>query len=991
MAADLRIQLFGGIQLTHDDIPLTNFVSNKAPALFAYLAVTRRPHQREALAALLWGELADADAKNNLRQSLSGLRRLLEPYLLITRETVALNPDLPCFLDIEAFEGHLHAVDGLPAETRAARLQEAVALYHGDFLAGFVVRDAPEFEDWMLAQRSRFRELALHALHTLTQFHLLRGDSASAIDTATRLLGIDSWREEAHRQLMLALVRRGQRSAALAQYETCRKILKKELGVEPSAETTALYERIRAAGDSLRHTLPTPTAPLIGRDREIDEAVARLRDPHCRLLTFTGLGGSGKTRLAQAAASQLQNAFLNGACFAPLTNVTAPEHLPLAVAGALRLSVSGENVAEQLLAYLAEKELLLVLDNFEQLIGSDASLNLLVSILERAPDVKLLVTSRERLNMQSEWLSEIRPLSGDDAAAVFRYYARRVASPATVLSDEALPAIRRACDLAGRLPLAVALAAGWTRAMSCDEIASALESDMALLSSTMRDAPERHRSMQAVFDHSWRLLAPEEARALAALSVFRGGFTGEAARAVAEASPAILSALMDKSWLQRAADQRFELHELVRQYARGQLAQTESVLERHCDYFANAQAAREPLVRTARQLDVFMEMRIEADDIRLMWQTAVRGQRAEVLDKALHSMFWMIDVTGRHQEGVRLFGEAVDCLKDKSGLESVRGRLLARQGALARLLGDYAQAEALLTEAEALSRAAGDIANQAYATRMLGFFPLVRGEFETGRARLQESVRLYRAVNDLPRVADALISLGIAESRLGNFERAAQLHREAADILSEVGDEMGLGVAYDNLGDAARFAGDPARALAHYRAAADIQRRYDDRRDLAVSLNNMAGVLNELERWDEALPAAQESADLFRERGSRDGLMQALQSMAGALLGRGEVEPALHYFNESLSIGAQLNADADLLTLLVFGAKLLQARRQIEEATQLLVSIKRNPAASAFAVQSAESALKALPAETVARVEESGEVWTRQQMAEAIRREALRA
>jgi DNA-binding SARP family transcriptional activator/predicted ATPase len=979
MAADLRIQLFGGIQLTHDDTPLTNFVSNKAPALLAYLAVTRRPHQREALAALLWGELADADAKNNLRQTLSNLRRLLDPCLLITRDTVALNPEASITLDVTAFEQRLHAGGGLPEETRAASLQEAVALYQGDFLAGFVVRDAPEFEDWMLAQRSRFRELALHALHTLTQFHLARGNAAQAIDTATRLLGIDSWREEAHRQLMLALARSGQRSAALAQYETCRRILEKELGVKPSAETTALYERIRAAGESLRHTLPAPAVPLIGRAGEVGEIVARLHDPHCRLLTVVGLGGSGKTRLAQAAASQLQSAFLNGACFVPLANVTAFEHLPFAIAEALRLSISDENTAEQLLAYLAEKELLLVLDNFEQLTGDEACPRFLVSMLERAPEVKLLVTSRERLNLQREWLHEIKPLSGDDAAAVFRYYAERVAPRAAPFGDEALPAIRRACDLAGRLPLTIALAASWARAMSCDEIASALEHDLALLSTTMRDTPERHRSMQAVFDHSWRLLAPEEQRALAALSVFRSAFTGEAARAVAGASPAILSALMDKSWLQRASSRRFELHELVRQYAWDKLIQPESVLEQHCDYFANLQAEREPFVRTARLLEVITEMRAEADDIRLMWQTAVHGARAEVLNKTLHSMFWMIDMTGRHQEGVRLFGEAIDCLDGRPGLESIQGRLLARRGALARLVSNYEQAEAWLTQAEALSRAAGDVANQAYATRLLGFFPVVRGEVELGRVRLEESLRLYRALNDLPRVADALLSLGIAESRLGNFERAGQLHQEAADILNEVGDKMGLAVAHDNLGDAAYYAGDPARALAQYRAAADIQRRYNDRRDLAISLNNIASVLIEMKQWPEALAAAQESADLFRERGSRDGLMNALQAMAGAYLGLGEAAQALSYFNEAAAIGLQLHAEAEVLALMVLGARLLQTCHRSEDAARLLNSIRRNPAATAFTVQAAETALSALPPPTTEAV------WTVAQAAEVMR------
>jgi predicted ATPase len=766
--------------------------------------------------------------------------------------------------------------------------------------------------------------------------------------------------------------------------------LEKELGVLPSAETTALYERIRAAGDAPKHNLPAPGAPFLGRADELRAIVSRLLDPHCRLLTVIGLGGSGKTRLALAAGEQLAGAFLNGVWFVPLAGVAAAGQLPFALADALRFDVSGSDAGRQLLGYLAEKEALLILDNFEHLAADDTGAQLLAAILERAPDVKLLVTSRERLNLQREWLHELQPLSSDDAAAVFRYYAGRIAPDEAIAGEPALPAIRRICASVGGLPLALALAAGWTRVMTCEDIAAALERDMALLATSTRDAPERHRSMQVVFDHSWRLLPLEEARVLAALAVFRSDFTGEAARAVAGASPAILSTLLDKSWLQRAPNHRFELHELVRHYAWGKLAQPESVLARHCEYFAALQAAREPLARTARQLEVFTEMRAEAEDIRLMWQTAVRGGRADVLGKALHSMFWMIDVTGRHEEGVHLFGEAADALKGRPGLESVRGRLLARQGALARLVSHYDLAEALLTEAEALSRAAGDVANQAYATRLLGFFPMVRGEAEAGLARMNESLRLYRAVNDPPRVADALISVGIAESRLGRFERAAQLHQEAADILREAGDEMGLAVAYDNLGDTARYAGDLAGALTHYRAAADVQRRYDDRRDLALSLNNIAGLLIELKQWDAALRAAQESADLFRDRGSRDGLMQALHSMAGALLGQGEVEQALRYFNEAVSIGMQLNADADLLAVLMLGARFLQARGQIADAAQWLVSINRNPAASAFTVKGAEEALQALPSEAVTRVEESGEVWTTHQMAEAMRRAALR-
>ena len=424
----LQMRLLGGLQITQNGIPLTNFVSNKAPALLAYLAVTQRAHSRDALAGLLWGELSDTDAKNNLRQTLSNLRKLLDPYLLITRETVGLNPDASYLLDVTQFEQSLttedrrqntdhrlqnaeHRSQTTDSEAAVHHLAVAIELYQGDFLAGFFVRDAPEFEEWMLAQRARLHELALQALHTLTEFHLSHGAYVRAIDYAMRLLALDSWREEAHRQLMLAFARSGQRSAALAQYETCRRSLDKELGVEPSAETTKLYERIRAAGEATRHNLPPQPTPFVGRAQELAQIEAQLLKPECRLLTLLGVGGVGKTRLALATAERLLQigAFLNGVYFVPLVGVESPELLATAMADACEFTFSGkQDPKAQLANFLRDKETLLVLDNFEQLL--DAAL-WLGQLLKSAPNLKLLVTSRERLNVQWERLVTIEGLA----------------------------------------------------------------------------------------------------------------------------------------------------------------------------------------------------------------------------------------------------------------------------------------------------------------------------------------------------------------------------------------------------------------------------------------------------------------------------------------------------------------------------------------------------------------------------------------------------
>ena len=306
MTAALEIRLFGGLDIRLADAPVTTFISTKAPALLVYLAVTRRAHQRDTLATLLWGEMGDADAKNNLRQALTSLRKVIDPYLDIARDTVALRDDMPVWVDVCAFLEVLRRTgDG---EVATPRLHTAVELYRGDFLEGFFVRDAPDFEEWALAQRTRLRGLALQAMHSLTARQMAAGNFAAAIDAATHLLALDAWREESHRLLMLALARTGQFSAALSQYQVCRRLMLETFDVEPSLETTALYERVRAAQRGPRHNLPAALTGFVGRARELDEVRHRLATSTCRLLTIVGPGGSGKTRLAlEAAATSAAN------------------------------------------------------------------------------------------------------------------------------------------------------------------------------------------------------------------------------------------------------------------------------------------------------------------------------------------------------------------------------------------------------------------------------------------------------------------------------------------------------------------------------------------------------------------------------------------------------------------------------------------------------------------------------------------------------------
>jgi predicted ATPase len=620
----LSLSLLGPLQILLDGQPLTGIESNKARALLVYLVVEAdRPHSREALIGLLWPDQPDAVARTNLRQALANVRQVLgdrtteTPFLLITRETVQFNAHSDYSLDVATFisevsvcERHVHRRADA-CHSCARRMEQALDLHRGDFLEQFHLNGSIAFDEWILNKRERLHRLALNRLHCLAEYHSRCGAHDRAYACAVRQLELDPWREEAHRQAMRALALSGQRSAALAQYETCRHILAHELGAEPALETMQLRDEIRSgslrATDSSSHLppeLPTSTTDLVGREHDLLKLIEIIESPSCRLLTLVGSGGIGKTRLATQIATDVRGMFADGVYFTTIASADATPTLIPSIANTLNLTLSGQkDPLKQLLDHLrhTKRQVLLVLDGFEHVLRDKNGANLIGELLAGAPGVTFLITSLEPLGLSGERVFHVEGMSYPhekscislqmaerySAVQLFCSCARRV-QPDFVLSEIELPHVVRICQLVGGMPLGIEMAAAWVRTLSCAEIVAEITSSLDFLSTSLHDVPERHRSMRAVLEQSWNLLTHQERSALCKLSVFRGGFEREAAQQIADASLSILSALADKSLVHRKEARRYELHELVAQFGYDKLRESgeiEQTRARHAQYY----------------------------------------------------------------------------------------------------------------------------------------------------------------------------------------------------------------------------------------------------------------------------------------------------------------------------------------------------------------------------------------------------------------------
>lgn len=941
----LQLQTLGGYAVRGEGAPFDNFATDKVRALLAYLALEPdQPHRRSHLATLLWADWDERSALSNLRKSLFRLRQALdeivpgaaEELLDSARHTIQLKSTL---VEVDALqfqawlresEQHQHA-DPYRCTTCRERLVAAAGLYRGDLLQGLLLSGAQPFEEWLTVQQEWLHRQAMSLLEGLADAFQADGSYDAAIDFASRQLALEPWRESTHRQLMLLYATTGQQALAIRQYEKCRLVLAEELGVLPAAETEQLLAAIREDRVSLELASPPPPMPLhhfpaqvttfLGREQNVDSLLARLTDPEVRLVTLVGFGGSGKSTLAIKAAVRLAEegqSFADGAWFVPLQAVNNHDILVTTLGNQFGLTFApSKSPDQQIIDFLGNQQILLVLDNYEQLLPETGFVE---RLLQETPNVTLLITSRVPLDLRAEWRMPVDGLSVpsehssasevqmNESARLLESIAQQI-DPEFRITPANAPAIAHICRRLDGMPLALEIAGNWLRIHTPEELANQIESSLDFLVASRRDTPERHRSLQAVFDHSWDLLSSAQQTALARLSCFEGNFSLAAARAVTDTTVQELTTLLDHALIRRHVTGRYSLHPVLREFAQARLTGTAALFDEHSRWHLRRLAEISDRFNTYEAASATEQVDQELEDVRRAWSWAVKNERTERLNDSLNGLAAYYQAKGLFAEARDIFSEAASTLSvaDNTSAQSLANRLHLTEATFRLKLGESERAIALADEVQ---RTAAEPTRTA-ALLFLGQAHNFQGNYDEAVAYLEEAMSHLEAQGDRAGLARGWYQIGSIHRFRNDYVRSIAAYKQSLALDRQLHNELGQSETHAGLGLVYKHTGDYQAAISHLQQARSIAESMNHRENIARFSQNLGLVYWQMEDLDQALTHYRQALKTAEEIQHYRGMAVCLGSIGVLHRRRHEYQAALDYYERALALSTQIGDQAD--------------------------------------------------------------------------------
>lgn len=910
-----RLTVLGPFSLVYNGQPIDITSWRPRPlALLRLLAVAAGLRRtRDEVIDLLWPDSSPDAGSANLRDVIRLIRKALDgaPLVLLRQGWVGLNPAYQWEVDLVRFEELADEAGDDPV-----RLEAALSLLQGPPL--------PEdrYADWAAPLRERIERRWRRLCVQVIDHHRSQGAAPRALAWAERWLAQDPLDEAALQHVIALLDAVGQRPEALRRARQFAGRLAEELGVAPAPETEALVERIRLGADRTEQSAVTalpaspnasPSVPLpvqatsfIGRGREIGEVADLLRRDDVHLLTLTGPGGIGKTRLAVRVAGDAADAFPDGVAFVPLASLVDPDHVGGMVAAALGVKeAGGTSITQATMQYLRHRRMLLLLDNFEHLLPAASYV---AHLIAECPRLRILVTSRALLQLSAEHRYEVPPLpvpatdplvdaaalERQDAVALFVDRARAV-QDRFALADTNVSAVCAICRCLDGLPLAIELAAARVRLFPPQALLQQLASRLGLLVGGSRDRPARHQTLRGTIDWSYQLLSPSEQRLFADLGVFAGGCDLAAAAAVCNVDGTLdmveeLTALVDKSLVRQVGEQepRFSLLETIREYAAEKLAGMggrDAIRRRHAEHFLALAREIEPALTGPRQGACLARVDTELDNLRAALAWLLEQDRVEEELCLAGDLYWFWLVRGHCSEGRRWLE---DGLARRAHLApDARAAALWALGGIAIQQGDHERVASPLAEALALFRALGDDAGSARTLNLLGVAAWRQGEYAQAIALYEEGLRLATDLGDQRERAFALVNLGIAVYRQGDRAVGRKHLTDALALNRMRGDRYSTLHALINLGYDSTLRGELGEAETMFEEVLATARGLGMKRFIAYALENLGTVSTLQGNHDRAAAQLRETLQLGREMGDQYLLVYALGDLAKLEVARG--------------------------------------------------------------------------------------------------------